>query len=81
MRGAGLRRYVPPQDGGGFIRDVVRDIADGVKEGIISGYPNPAKAIKRGVAGGRAAAKTSVKRKAEALINQRAKRALNDIFG
>lgn len=80
MRGAGLRRYVPPQDGGGFIRDVVRDIAGGVKEGIISGYPNPAKAIKRGVAGGRAAAKTSVKRKAEALINQRAKRALNDIF-
>jgi len=74
MRGAGLRRYIPdPQTGNGFVWDVAKGVAGGVKRG----FPNPKASIVEGYRGG----KRVVKRKAAKYVHGKAKRALNDLFG
>ena len=82
MRGSGLRRYTPdPQGGGGWTKEIARDIVSATTQGFQKEVPNWKKGIKRGYAAGKGAATKAVKKKADELVTKRAKRALNDLFG
>lgn len=83
MTGAGLKRYTPQgktQGGGGFVKDLLRDVIEEGVKGFKSDPLHPKRAIRAAASRAKGAAKRAVKRKAQEEITKISKRALKDIF-
>lgn len=83
MRGGALTRFTPdppPQEGNGFLADIVRESLGGAVRGFKSGR-GVADRIRKAGQGAKSGPKRVVKRKLKNVIERNVKRKLNDIFG
>ena len=78
MKGGSLTRFKPdPQDGGGFVQELLKaSVMGGLKSG--RGVRDRIRKTKKGV---KRSAKRAVKRKAYEVLDRNIKRKFNDIFG
>ena len=81
MKGGSLTRFKPdPQDGSGFVQDLVKASVIGGLEGLKSGR-GVRDRIRKAKQGATRSAKQAVKRKAYEVLDRNIKRKFNDIFG
>ena len=81
MKGGSLSRFKPdPQDGGGFVQELLKaSVREGLK-GLKSSHGIRDR-IPKAKEGATRSAKQAVKRKAYEVLDQNIKRKFNDIFG
>ena len=81
MKGGSLTRFRPdPQDGGGFVQELLKASAMGGLKGLKSGR-GVRDRIRKAKEGAKQSAKRAVKRKAYEVLDRNIKRKFNDIFG
>ena len=81
MKGGSLTRFKPdPQDGGGFVQELLKTSVKGGLKGLKSGR-GVRDRIRRAKEGATWSATQAVKRKAYEVLDRNIKRKFNDIFG
>ena len=81
MKGGSLTRFKPdPQDGGGFVQELLKASVKGRLKGLKSGHGIRDR-IRKAKEGATRSAKQAVKRKAYEVLDRNIKRKFNDIFG
>ena len=81
MKGGSLTRFKPdPQDGGGFVQELLKASVMGGLKGLKSGRGVQDR-IRKAREGAKQSAKQAVKRKAYEVLDRTIKRKFNDIFG
>ena len=81
MKGGSLTRFKPdPQDGGGFVQELLKESVMGGLKGLKSGR-GVRDRIRKAKEGATRSAKRAVKRKAYEVLDRNIKRKFNDIFG
>ena len=80
MKGGSLTRFKPdPQDGGGFVQELLKASVKGGLKGLKSGR-GVRDRIRKAKEGATRTAKRAVKRKAYEILDRNIKRKFNDIF-
>ena len=81
MKGGSLTRFRPdPQDGGGFVQELLKASVMGGLRGLKRGR-GVRDRIRKAKEGATRSAKQAVKRKAYEVLDRNIKRKFNDIFG
>ena len=81
MKGGSLTRFRPdPQDGGGFVQELLKASGRGGLKGLKSGR-GVRDRIQKVKGGATRSVKQAVKRKAYEVLDRNIKRKFNDIFG
>ena len=81
MKGGSLTRFRPdPQDGGGFVQELLKASVKGGLKGLKGGHGVRGR-IRKAKEGATRSAKQAVKRKAYEVLDKNIKRKFNDIFG
>ena len=81
MKGGSLTRFKPdPQDGGGFVQELLKASVKGDLKGLKSGR-SVRDRIQKAKEGATRSAKRAVKGKAYEVLDRNIKRKFNDIFG
>ena len=81
MKGGSLTRFRPdPQDGGGFVQELLKASVKGGLKGLKGGHGGRDR-IRKAKEGATRSAKQAVKRKAYEVLDKNIKRKFNDIFG
>ena len=81
MKGGSLTRFKPdPQEGGGFVQELLKASVMGGLKGLKSDR-SVRDRIRKAKEGAKRSAKRAVKRKAYEVLDRNIKRKFNDIFG
>ena len=81
MKGGSLTRFKPdPQDGGGFVQELLKASVKGGVKGLKSGR-SVRDRIRKAKEGATRSATRAVKRKAYEVLDRNVKRKFNDILG